>query len=863
MKTSIKIILASIFIFTGFSTLYAQNEGGGTTGADFLIAPSLVTIDGKAGVVSGLDDYLESAAYNPSLLASINEFNLYLSMAPMPNEVSDTNIGFAFPLGPGVLGINGQLFNVGTFTEINNSGQPLNTYTIFDAAFSGSYAYAINDLISVGGTLKGIYRGLGDYWAISGAADLGASLRFETPHIGQRPKAETVQDLENRLNREISDLDKQKEVRLEEAEKAFASAEESFNKANENLAALQAKLTPDMDPEKKTSVEQDIADQKKLTEEMKTSLEEAERTLDTEKADADIWYGKELAKINKAHTERIATLDHISAERNRLFSIIEDPEIGLTNEIIDSNINNLIQRLIEFQMEQQSALRAAAEEYVDRRNSQISKADDDISHYNALIDEEVGESRNKLLGQRGDLEQKVSELNTKESNAQKELENAQAAAADAKAVLTEAEKVLKALGEEGPGSSEEKAVEKARQETDKALMAVEAAKEQLDNIRKENQEPLNNLKADISVVQKQLDDLEKDVWIKRLVDRIRVVEEEISFMNKEIEDKRNEIEETSAKIDNDISSEIESLKKLGDILKKDLKRSGLEKELALLDAGNEKRISKAENDYYLQVKDIYTNLLDAMYELEERIFQSRLDAVKENAALKLFDLDKDSEKELEKLKDDYIFSRRFMVQKLNGIDKSDEENRKKAEAEFVDFEDQYNKNVEKAKKDAEDKIELINLEKKEALTKINEERRITRLIYLQTDTPYKNTSVTLSIRNAGIPITFAETSSPLPISIYTSLGYSLINLDRHRLSISTMFEYSFFEPITFGFGGDYIFNDLIYVRVGYLFGKDGQSFSAGFGLNTRLGTSQYKADYAFKPVSGYGYIHSFGINAQF
>ncbi|HAK46140.1 MAG TPA: hypothetical protein DCO79_09530, partial [Spirochaeta sp.] len=650
---------------------------------------------------------------------------------------------------------------------------------------------------------------------------------------------------------EIADLDKQKELRLKEAQASLTAAEEKLAKAEAKLISMQEKQSPE------------ISEQQRLVDGVSKELETEIENYSSALAEADSWYEDELNILNQAHAERLKSLDYINDERSRLFSIIDDPSQGLTDTIIDSNIDELIERLKEFQSEQQADLKSAESEYTARRNKEITKVSEDIERYDGLINEELGEDRIQLVDKIDGINADINELLNNETKAEEKLDAAKQAANEASTAKSDAEKAFKALGENGVGSAEETVLKNAEKAHEDAVLIETSAAETLTGIKSENQEPMKSLNTELAVLEKELDIMESNIWIKRLKTRIEEIEAEIALMETEIEDKQSSTEKAVNDINEDISIEIEVLEKLRADLKKDLKRGGLEKELALLDARTQNKTEKAESDYDIEVKDIYTTLLDAMYELEERIFQARIDAVNENNALILFDLEKDSQKQLESLEDDYIFSRRLLSQKVTKLKKEENSELPAAEEELVNLQDDYNLNVKNVKVETASKTEEIALEKESAVKQVKEEQKIVRLIYLQTDTPYKNTSFTVSVRNAGIPITFAEESSPLPLSIYTSLGYALLNVDQHRVILAAMLEYSFYEPITFGFGSEYIFNDLIYVRAGYLFGKAGQSFSVGFGLKSKIGTSQYGADYGFKPVEDYGYIHSFGINAQF
>ena len=107
-----RLLLILIFSIVA-AVSFAQDEGGGVTGAEFLISPTSIRTDAMGGVADGLSLDLSTLPYNPSILALITDFSLQLSMTPYPNSVSDITIQSGIPMGPGVLGVNAQLFNVG------------------------------------------------------------------------------------------------------------------------------------------------------------------------------------------------------------------------------------------------------------------------------------------------------------------------------------------------------------------------------------------------------------------------------------------------------------------------------------------------------------------------------------------------------------------------------------------------------------------------------------------------------------------------------------------------------------------------------------------------------------------------------
>ena len=830
MKNIILIIMLLIFSVT----FTMGEEGGGVTGADFLIAPTSIRTDAMGNVADGMYPDLSSIPYNPAILALFDDFSLQASMTPYPNSVSDITIQGAIPLGPGVLGINSQLLNIGEFTSYNSSGIAIGTVNIMDTAISAGYGYSFTDWLSAGAMLKGIYRGLGEYWAMSAAMDLGVHALFETPHIGQRPKAESIEQVKFRYDKTIEHLEKELASRLEEAAKVVVKAEKEFTSAKDKLKSMNNKRVEEVPlsdeaaaakaKEKSDTLEAEIAAQDEIVAELEAALSSAQKELSQEKLNQADWMDEQKTAAEQTYRDEIAYLVNIEEERKKIYSVIDDPSKGLTNEVIDNSINSLLERLESFRLEQREALTVSSREYVNRRESEIKRAEAGILAYEVKISDEIGDTKKKLDDQIAELNVKIESLEELEAKAKEE---------------------AKTAGESGDAD------------------AKAAAQARVSDLATE----VKIVSRELDVPEKALAELQKDTWIKRLTDRISDKNSDIAEFKTEIEEKDKQLQQQLTNLDEDIAAEIEALNILSKELKKDLKRSELQRDLDTLDASTEKSIAKAGKDFSTNVLDNYTRLITAMYELEERIFQSRIDAEKENAAMKIYDLNKDNKSKMINLEDDFVFAQRFLKQKIKALEKTAEDTvppeLETTHTELDKLEENYIQTSAELKVSFKENKEEIGKIEESNISSIRKERERVRLIYLQTDKPYKNTSFIITFRNFGLPVKFESDSYPMPMSIYAALGYSFINLEKHRATVSAMSEYSFFEPISFGVGCEYSYADIVFVRAGYIFGRPGQSITAGFGLKLDAGLSQYKIDYAFKPVTGYGYIHSFGITAQF
>ena len=194
MKRMTLIVLIVVLSATSM-TLTAQDEGGGQSGADFLLSVPATRADAMGGVVDGQGNPLEGILFNPAVLMLNPEFRFLVSLAPLPNDVTNSQLSIGVPIADSMVAASVQLLSAGDFTYINNAGQASGTVKLFDAAVSVGYAQYVLDSLAVGATAKGVYRSLGADTAFAVGADLGAAWWFETPHIGQAPKPPTPAEL--------------------------------------------------------------------------------------------------------------------------------------------------------------------------------------------------------------------------------------------------------------------------------------------------------------------------------------------------------------------------------------------------------------------------------------------------------------------------------------------------------------------------------------------------------------------------------------------------------------------------------------------------------------------------------------------
>jgi hypothetical protein len=785
----------------------AAQEGGGTSGAEFLTSPASARASAMGGVFDPLGIGLDAMAFNPAALASLDGMRLEVTIDPLPNEVLNTRIGFGFPLLGGYAAAGAQLLNTGGFTFVNEFGQPEASVNVFDAAAGISYGRYIWKSIALGADLKAVYRTLGPETtenAFAVAGNLGASAWFETPHVGQRPKAPTPKQLEDEYLKAKAGIDSEKEKRTATAAKASAEARKNLEAADKVVADL-AKQLESAAEDKQEAIAAKKQDADARRESAASEMAVAEKSDAAALAEIDAWHQAEMGKAQAAYQKKLANLEWIASERKRLFEVINDPAKDLTPEMVDANIDASIQKTKAFQEERVAAITARTSAWEQRRRARIEDMKKTIAGYEALIDEAVGPRRVELV---------------------------------------------------------------------KALDALKSEQASLQADKEANKDRLSVLGKEIDAKQKEIDGLSTDPWVKRLQERVAAKQKEIVQVEADIAAGAKVTEQEIAAEAATAEKDVKTFEDLRAALQKELKKAKLKRELGVLEARNEKGAAKKRDEYKASEKELYTQLLDAMYEHEEKIFQARLDAVAAEAEVRRFDFAADQAKSAEAADDEWAFQDRVLSAKIAelsaGLAKGAEEpaDLKALKAERTAKETAW-RNAQAgvtAKQREFDTAEKARVD--EATTEIEIERWKTRLVYLQTDKPYLNTAVAVGIRNVGSPVKFVSETVPMPMSATVNASYAVVNLPDHNVKIAVQGDVPLQDVWSWsvGIGVEYVYAGIAYARIGYNVNQVAgglEALSGGLGVHLTAGFTGYAVDYAFKPLPDYGFQHSIGITVSF
>jgi len=339
----------------------------------------------------------------------------------------------------------------------------------------------------------------------------------------------------------------------------------------------------------------------------------------------------------------------------------------------------------------------------------------------------------------------------------------------------------------------------------------------------------------------------------------------------------------------EIESEINYFQNLESFLKKELKKVKLKRELDLLKASNERGKKKALKEYEEKERNLYLKLLSVKFAHEKKIINSKIDSLRSSYNNRIFDIETQIEREMSMLEDEYEFQVKYETGKLKELERKKKELSSNAgttkDAEIIEInKDKINKiedeiqsikkKLEKMEKMYEAKIEelestrksllkqeRINFENK--LSELKWEMYLTKLLYLQTDTPYKNTAVNVALQNFGTRVKFVSEGYPLPAIFHASVGYGFLHTDDHLGILSFQLDIPFHDETSFGIGIEYAFLYTFFIRAGYRIRSDGNRLSFGTGIDTNVGFTHYSIEYTFQPVANYGTIHNFAISMRF
>ena len=138
------------------------------------------------------------------------------------------------------------------------------------------------------------------------------------------------------------------------------------------------------------------------------------------------------------------------------------------------------------------------------------------------------------------------------------------------------------------------------------------------------------------------------------------------------------------------------------------------------------------------------------------------------------------------------------------------------------------------------------------------------------NTGFRSVCLGVSIQNFGEQVEFGKEAYPAPLafrigSAADAIGKDalFVNSTTNRLTIA----YDLFQPNDYAqqmhLGGEYAFDESIFLRAGYKFNYDGDGFTAGVGVRQSFVGTQFSFDYSYGTMGEFlPSVHRISVGAQ-
>jgi len=132
---------------------------------------------------------------------------------------------------------------------------------------------------------------------------------------------------------------------------------------------------------------------------------------------------------------------------------------------------------------------------------------------------------------------------------------------------------------------------------------------------------------------------------------------------------------------------------------------------------------------------------------------------------------------------------------------------------------------------------------------------------------FKDLRIGMSFSNFGRSVEYSYESFSLPQVFKIGIAMDILSLIPDWEGQSLQIYANASNPIDYSerinLGGEFSFQNLIFVRLGYRFNREEGNFSAGFGLSPSAFNMNFKIDYAYTDYgSVFGAVHRFSVGFQ-
>lgn len=154
---------------------------------------------------------------------------------------------------------------------------------------------------------------------------------------------------------------------------------------------------------------------------------------------------------------------------------------------------------------------------------------------------------------------------------------------------------------------------------------------------------------------------------------------------------------------------------------------------------------------------------------------------------------------------------------------------------------------------------------------IRQENRVSTMAYdfgVLYRSGFRSLNFAVVARNFSREVTYAEENFELPLTFRIGLSMDLfqfakMNMENHALFVSVDAERprDYYQQIKVG--GEYAFNDMLFLRAGYVTPTDFRGLSLGGGLNLSFNGIGFSADYAYTQYELVGDVNRVGFQFSF
>ncbi len=131
------------------------------------------------------------------------------------------------------------------------------------------------------------------------------------------------------------------------------------------------------------------------------------------------------------------------------------------------------------------------------------------------------------------------------------------------------------------------------------------------------------------------------------------------------------------------------------------------------------------------------------------------------------------------------------------------------------------------------------------------------------NTGFRSLRIGFAITNFGPDAKFITEDAQIPINFHFGLAYDFLEAYPHNLVLALDGSHPNDNVERYDVGMEYAYNDMFFLRSGYQFEYDAQSYAFGGGAKIPLGFSTTALDYAYQDLDRLGNCHRISLTIEF